>query len=173
MIVYIIRSFMSIAKKVINDYLTPEEFYSNITTTEEIKMNISRQVVILSATKNGDSVENTNFRTKTLRGILGDLRLPFSEATGVYKGQTETSFVVVISDNFDIDTLKAVAFKNFDQESILVQDANQEAYLIFNDGTTQNLGRLEQVSEEQARKLDNYTILNNNFYAISNPSRIA
>jgi lipopolysaccharide export LptBFGC system permease protein LptF len=164
---------MSIAKKVINDYLTPEEFYSNITTTEEIKMNISRQVVILSATKNGDSVENTNFRTKTLRGILGDLRLPFSEATGVYKGQTETSFVVVISDNFDIDTLKAVAFKNFDQESILVQDANQEAYLIFNDGTTQNLGRLEQVSEEQARKLDNYTILNNNFYAISNPSRIA
>lgn len=164
---------MSIAKKVINDYLTPEEFYSNMITTEGLKMNISKQVVILSATKNGDSVENTNFRTKTLRGVLGDLRLPFSEATGVYKGQTETSFVVVVTDNFDIDTLKGLAFKNFDQESILVQDSNQEAYLIFNNGTTQNLGRLEQVSEEQAKELDNYTILNGNFYAVPKPSRIA
>ena len=164
---------MSIAKKVINDYLTPEEFYSNMITTEGLKMNISKQVVILSATKTGDSVENTNFRTKTLRGVLGDLRLPFSEATGVYKGQTETSFVVVVTDNFDIDTLKGLAFKNFDQESILVQDSNQEAYLIFNNGTTQNLGRLEQVSEEQAKELDNYTILNGNFYAVPKPSRIA
>lgn len=164
---------MSIAKKVIYDYLTPEEFYSNMITTEGLKMNISKQVVILSATKSGDSVENTNFRTKTLRGVLGDLRLPFSEATGVYKGQTETSFVVVVTDNFDIDTLKGLAFKNFDQESILVQDSNQEAYLIFNDGTTQNLGRLEQVTEEQAKELDNYTILNGNFYAVPKPSRIA
>jgi len=164
---------MSIAKKVINDYLTPEEFYSNMITTEGLKMNISKQVVILSATKTGDSVENTNFRTKTLRGVLGDLRLPFSEATGVYKGQTETSFVVVVTDNFDIDTLKGLAFKNFDQESILVQDSNQEAYLIFNNGITQNLGRLEQVSEEQAKELDNYTILNGNFYAVPKPSRIA
>lgn len=173
MIVYIIRSFMSIANKVINYNLTPEEFYSKIKSTEDTKMNISKQVVILSATKNGDSIENTNFRTKTLRGVLGDIRLPFSEATGVYKGQTETSFVVVVNDNFDIDTLKSLAFKNFDQESILVQDANQEAYLIFSDGSRLELGRLEQVSEEQAKKLDNYTILNGEFYAVPKPSRLA
>lgn len=164
---------MSIAKKVINNNLTPEQFYARIVNRKEDAMNISKQVVILSATRSGDSIENTNFRNKTMRGILGDINLPFSEGQGVYRNQpVETSFVVVINNSDDIENLKSLAFNSFDQESILVQDANQEAYLIFNNGKTQNLGQLTQVSKEVAQDLDGYTILNDNYYAIPKPSRV-
>ena len=162
---------MSIAKIVLNNNLTPEEYYGRINSTEGLKMNITKQVVILSATRPQDSIENTNFRTNTLRGILGDIRLPFNEATGVYKGQQETSFVVVINDEQDLENLKSFAFKSFDQESILLQDSNQEAYLIYSNNRIERLGRLEQVSKEVAQDLDSYTIMNNNYYAVPNPSR--
>lgn len=164
---------MSIAKIILDNSLTPEEFYSNINNNGGNNMNISKQVVILSATKDNDSIENTNFRTKTLKNVLTDINLAFAEATGVYKGKTETSFVVVVNSQDDIENLKSLAFNSFQQESILVQDSNQEAFLVFNNNKTLNLGRLEAVTPDQAKKLDSYTILNDTYYAIPKPSRLA
>lgn len=127
-------------------------------------MNISQQVVILSAEKAGDSVENKDLSTRTLRHCLEDCFFKYKEATGLYKGQAENAFVVIIDNQFDLQTLKDFAFKNFGQESILHQDANQEAYLLYADGTSERLGRLEQVTKEEALKQDSYTILNDNYY---------
>lgn len=127
-------------------------------------MNISQRVVILSAETLNATVEGNRQRTETLRGCLQDCNMNFSQAVGVYKGKEETSFVVVVRDEEEIEALKGFAFLNFNQESILLQDANQEAYLVFNDGETQRLGRLEQVSKEVATKEDAYTILNGQYY---------
>lgn len=127
-------------------------------------MNISRQVVILSAETKTESTESNNRRTNNLEACLGDLNLAARRATGVYNGTQETSFVVLINDQTDIDTLKDFAFKSFGQESILHVDSNQEAVLIFNDGKTEGLGRLEQVSKEIATGRDNYTIMGDSYY---------
>ena len=128
-------------------------------------MNISQQVVILSAELDGLSPVENSHRTRILRHCIEDCRLSFSEAQGVYKGGSETSFVVLVDSDDEIQALKDLAFKNFGQESVLYQDANQETYLIFADNSTERLGRLQQTSKEVATSLDNYTILNGSYYA--------
>ena len=128
-------------------------------------MNITQQVIILSGELS--TVNDNTRRTALLNDMIAELRLPFKRANGVYKGQSENSFVVIVNDQTDIDTLANFAFKSFGQESILHQDANQEARLIFANGTTQRLGRLEQVSKELAESLENYTVMDGKFYAVS------
>lgn len=127
-------------------------------------MNIADQVIIISAERSDCGAVENDQRTRILKGCVTDINLPFSEALGVYKGKEEISLVVLVKNQHDIDALKGFAFKNFDQESILYTDANSEAYLFFNDGKTEQLGRLLQVPKEQAIKQDNFTILNDEYY---------
>jgi hypothetical protein len=127
-------------------------------------MNISRQVVILSAELKTETTEANKRRTNNLESCLVDMRLPFKRGTGVYKGTEEVSFVVVVNDELDIQTVKDFAFKSFGQESILHVDSNQEAVLVFNNGVTERLGRLEQVEQSVALGRDSYTILDDKFY---------
>ena len=127
-------------------------------------MNTRQQVVILSAELANKRFESNRQRTLNLKACLDDCNMRYKPAKGVYKGQAEDSFVVVLRDNAELETLKDFAFKCFNQESILYQDANGEAYLIYQDGKTEQLGRLEQVSEELARKNDSYTEMDGRFY---------
>lgn len=129
-------------------------------------MNTIQQVVILSAELADKRFESNRQRTSNLEACLDDCNMRFKPAKGVYKGRAEDSFVVVLKDNAELETLKDFAFKSFNQESILYQDANGEAYLIYQDGKAEQLGRLEQVSEELARKNDAYTEMDGKFYAV-------
>lgn len=134
-------------------------------------MNISQQVIILSAEQDGLCPVENQHRTRILKHCLEDCNLSFGESVGVYKGREEASFVVIINNDAEKQALQDFAFKNFNQESVLYQDANQEAYLIFNDGTEQRLGRLEEVSRETALKHDAFTHFNDKYYlAIERPS---
>lgn len=134
-------------------------------------MNTVQQVVILSAEL---STANDNARrTSLLNDMIAELKLPFKPALGVYMGNKENSFVVVVESQAEIDVLKGFAFKSFGQESILHQDANQEARLIFADDSTKQLGRLEQVSKEEALSLDNYTEMNGKFYTTKPRTSVA
>jgi hypothetical protein len=127
-------------------------------------MNTVEQVVILSAELSKlSSVENDR-RTVLLNDMITELRLPFKSAKGVYKGSAENSFVVIVREQADIDTLTGFAFKAFGQESVLHQDANQLAQLIYANGKTETLGKLVQVPKELAETLDNYTIMEGKFY---------
>jgi len=127
-------------------------------------MNTVQQVVILSGELSSlSSTENTR-RTTLLNDMIAELRLPFKGSAGVYKGTIEKSFVVVVNDQADIDTLAGFAFKSFGQESILHQDSNQLARLIYSDGRTETLGKLVQVPKELAETLDNYTLMDGKFY---------
>ena len=127
-------------------------------------MNISKQVIILSAELAGLSKDANEKRTNTLKNCLTDCNLTFNEGIGVYKGKEEVSFVVIPNNEDEIQALEDFAFLNFNQESYLYQDANQEAYLVFNNGTHQQLGRLSQVPQAIAQAEDNYTILNGEYY---------
>jgi hypothetical protein len=127
-------------------------------------MNTVQQVVIMSAELSSlNSVENVR-RTLLLNDMIAELRLPFKQSIGVYKGSKERSFVVVVNDQAEIDTLAGFAFKSFGQESILHQDSNQLARLVYSDGRTETLGKLVQVSKELTETLDNYTLMDGKFY---------
>lgn len=127
-------------------------------------MNTVRPVVILSAESTKISDDANNQRTTILESLLLDLNLAFNRALGVYNGNSEASFVVLVNSEEEIEALKGFAFKNFDQESILLQDANQEASLLFANGTSERLGRLTQVSEEIAKTHNNFTLMNGQYY---------
>jgi hypothetical protein len=62
------------------------------------------------------------------------------------------------------EELKSDKLSSFGQESILHQDSNQLARLIYADGKTEVLGKLVQVSKELAKTLDNYTVMEGKFY---------
>jgi hypothetical protein len=82
-------------------------------------------------TKTTTIMSVTDSYTKTLRLALTIAdSLAKSAGIGVYKGQEEDSLVVLVNNETDIQTVKDFAFKSFNQESVLYQDANQEAYLI-------------------------------------------
>lgn len=127
-------------------------------------MNTVQQVVILSAELNRQDSFTNDRRTTLLNDMIAELRLPFKKAVGVYKGSKENSFVVVVNEQADIDTLANFAFKSFGQKSILHQDSNQLARLIYADGKAETLGKLVQVSKELAETLDNYTVMDGKFY---------
>ena len=127
-------------------------------------MNITQQVIILSAELTTETTGENNRRTNNLRASLNDVGITFNEATGHYKNTQETSFVCLPKNAAEIETLKDFAFKNFKQESVLFQDSNGQAYLIFEDKTEQNIGKLKQVNPKFIEQLENYTIMNNRVY---------
>ena len=129
-------------------------------------MNITKQVIILSAElSNLSNAENLR-RTETLRHCLEDLDFSFSDAVGSYKGEIEESFVVIVNDQTEIDTLKDFAFKNFNQETVLYQDGNGYAHLIESNATQHPklIGRLSRVSKDDAFKAVRYTMFNEKYY---------
>ncbi len=74
-----------------------------------------------------------------------------------------------IKNEAEIDTLKKLAMNpvnhgGFGQDSVIYQDANQEAYLIDKSGGQVQLGRLEEVNKKEIERLENYTILNGRVY---------
>lgn len=127
-------------------------------------MNITKQVIILSANQNDNRHERNRQLHEILKACLDDCGFKYNEATGVYKGNEEASLVVLVNSEVQIETLKEFAFKSFNQESILYQDANQEAYLLYQDGTTEQLGVLQEVTD--VKGLDNYTVMNGKYYAV-------
>lgn len=127
-------------------------------------MNMVQQVVILSAELSGLPSISNDRRTTLLNDMIAELKLSFKPAKGVYKGSSENSFVVIVNDQADIDTLANFAFISFGQESVLHQDSNQLARLVYADGRMETLGRLAQVPKELAESLDNYTVMEDKFY---------
>jgi len=129
-------------------------------------MNISQQVVILSAERFNESEAFNWFRTNRLENMLQDLNLSYSKAQGHWDGGHEESFVVIVNNKAEIDTLKDFAFKSFDQEAILHQDSNQMAHIISKDNSIKMIGRLEQVNPKSIETLDDYTIMNGQVYTV-------
>ena len=125
-------------------------------------MNIVQQVVILSAEREELSGGENARRTLGLESVLEGAGLTFKPAKGFYKGSKENSFVVIIPSQAHIEGLLKLA-KSFNQESILHQDSNQIARLLYADGRVEQLGKLVQVTKEVAQTLDGYTQMDDKF----------
>ena len=127
-------------------------------------MNITKQVIILSASRPEHSFEGNRQRTENLKAELEAAGISFREGVGFFQGSTEASFVTIIKDNSDYEKVIDLAFEKFDQDSILYQDANQEAYLVENTNETTRLGVLQEVTEKVATEKGAYTKLGDKFY---------
>ena len=127
-------------------------------------MNIFSKVIILSAERSENRHEKNRQLTENLDACLSDCNFNYSRAIGVYEGNEESSFVVLPKNEDELNTLKNLAFKSFGQESILYQDANGKAYLLFSDNSEKSIGKLRQVNPTLIEKLENYTILNGKVY---------
>ena len=127
-------------------------------------MNTFQNVVILSAELNTVTNESNRQRTLNLEACLQECGFSFNKAKGYYKGDLEDSFVVLPKNQDEIEALKDFAFKNFKQESILLQDSNGRAILVYSDGKNEDIGRLRQVNPKLVDTLDSYTVLNGVLY---------
>lgn len=128
----------------------------------------SNKLVILSSNKQGNKRNGKNHIL--LGAMLQDCKFKFKECQGVYNGIEESSYIVKLShDNeereYQLETLKDFAFKNFNQESILHIDSNNAAYLYFNDNSVNLLGKCQQVTKNEALNSGNYTLVNGIYYA--------
>jgi hypothetical protein len=124
--------------------------------------------VILS----GESVAG-NDGTDFLRESLQKRGYSFKEVVGVWHGRPETSFVVVLPDNYDkieegVEYLQALAFWLY-QESILYLSRDRVATIIdCETGERLVIGNFRRVKEEVALEQDCYTYdpIYKEFYAV-------
>jgi len=121
-----------------------------------------KEVVIISAELTNESGISNVDLSVNLEKCLDDCNLQFNKASGVYKGSSEKSFIVLPRNSAEINVLKEFAFKNFNQESILFQDKSGDTFLIYSDGKKEAIGRLKKVRSEL--DLDSYTVLNGEIY---------
>ena len=104
------------------------------------------EFIILSAELTRCNERENLLRTRRLEGMLIDLELPYKKVGGIYKGVKEVSFMVVVKDEAEIETVKDLGIVSFEQESVLFSDLLGGAKLIFKDGTKHELGRFKQVN---------------------------
>jgi len=108
--------------------------------------------------------ENNKLRTSILSHILEDLNFPFARCEGMYKGDKETSFLVVVKNKTELEIIAQIAFNQFDQESILYRDRTKGISLIFEKEVQPLKGTFTKVNTIDG--LDAYTKINNNYYII-------
>jgi len=131
-------------------------------------MDMSKDLIILSAELASATHSGNRQRTETLKGMLIDLRLEFTEAVGYWQGKEEVSFVVLLDNQAEYEAVSDFAFKNFHQDAILHQEDGQ-AYIV-NQGlyerSTEQVGTLVAVNPKEVEQLEGFTIVNNRVYTI-------
>jgi hypothetical protein len=125
---------------------------------------MQQRIMIVSAELSTLSSSENSIRTDLFADMIAGLNIEAYEATGFYKGTQENSFICIINNNEDQNVVAQIALNNFDQESVLIQDSNGQAYLEFQDSKTLELGRLTQVDKSVAIESDCYTEINNKYY---------
>lgn len=127
-------------------------------------MNIFTQAIILSGELSTlNDYENLK-RTINLGACLEDCNFKFKKCLGVYKGTSEVSFLVVVKNEDDIQIIKDFAFKSFNQESILLQDANGLCTLEYNNGKIKALGKFQRVNSKFIEQYESYTVLDGEIF---------
>ena len=121
-------------------------------------MMLNKFYVLLSgATSNPDEDNTALVRDYLRNGVIS-----FEECLGVYKGECEVSFCALADDFGAVGDLLRLA-KNCDQESIMVVDARNKAFLIYcDDCRIESLGQMFQ--SENCVSYDSYTLLNGIYY---------
>ena len=127
-------------------------------------------VVVMSAEKNVNldfiNVTNNVKRTAELEGMLKEMGVPYKRATGIYKGEREVSFVGLPADEADLNGLVMLGINYFEQESVLVRDA-EGVHLIFADFGKEKIGnRFKSVPQCVALAEDCSTYIDGQYFIV-------
>lgn len=124
-------------------------------------MNTRIPIVILSAELSSKFAEANAQSTEALRLALRDSDIPYREVKGIYKGTSETSFMLVLpwEKLYVADRLR----DSFEQESYLLIDSNSLASLEF-EGGSEILGKFTELT--QVPMHGDYTLINGVAYGI-------
>lgn len=119
-----------------------------------------KDFIILSAYQSDLSDSENINEHETLEYMLNSWGLSFTECEGMYKGQKEKSFLVIIKSFEWLKFLSNLAWYDFNQESVLTR-YNNNIFLSFdyNDRTQPNVyfDSLKSVKESEALKSEGYT----------------
>lgn len=100
----------------------------------------------------------SNNNIERLESRLTQSGLSYKKVLGSYKNVSETSFVVIASEDHALDFARFEAFHADTQESILIVDEDRKARLEFANGSTIPLGDFQAVSSIEATSLDGWTL---------------
>lgn len=124
-------------------------------------VNIMYTVFISACNKACDASENKTATNSLEHALKGASRLGFIPAQGVYKGSKEESFVGHVTSMQHVAELLELS-KLYEQESILVVDSNDSAFLFYTDGAIEYLGTMysqKLMGNELDLGRDSYTIV--------------
>lgn len=126
-------------------------------------MYLTKAVLIFTAWRDHMPEEVNRASVEYVKNALDKRGFAWVAAQGCYNGCMEPAIVVLDTESAR-DTVQGLA-RLFDQESILVVDANRAARLETCDGTLiRGLGTLRIVAENVARACDAWTRIGENFY---------
>jgi len=114
---------------------------------------------ILSACRDNLDVNSNHKRTREVYNTLLDLGLDFACVTGVYKGTQGSSFMVFDNESQEVRANIELLCKLYDQECYLERDKDNEGYLVYPNGSRESIGVPREVTREDTKKLDGFTIL--------------
>jgi hypothetical protein len=122
--------------------------------------------VLISAFKHDRTLLDNLKRTEDLYTKLRALGLNPGHVFGVYKGVPEYSFKAEYLLEH-LDDILLIAFHDFEQESILLVNHLNQAYLQFADRRVEPLpGLFQQVSRDVAESLDSYSKIGQEYWAV-------
>ena len=125
-----------------------------------------KRVMILSAEREQYSYLDNRARTNNLTHCLNDLDIQAYSALGYYNNSLEHSLVVLPKSREEFDAVLDLAFKNFEQDSVLYQGTNGESCLYTKEGSKIRIGKLRETSKVEAYANGDYTLFNNRYYSI-------
>lgn len=126
-----------------------------------------QEFIILSAELSTLGHKENNERSFRLFNCLKDLNINFKPVEGCYKGSSEISFLVIVKDEAEIEAIKDLGLKSFEQDSILFRDFKGNTELHFGSGAVESLGKFKKVPRHEAVHEDAFTIINKEHWIVA------
>lgn len=117
--------------------------------------------IILSAEKSTETPRTNLERSAELEGVLEDHGYKFKRAIGRYRGAEETSFIVPVNNNHNIQELKLIATV-FQQESVL-EVGQGHGWLLYTNGGEEYIGSIVNASGRE----ESYTQVGSKLFTFS------
>ena len=117
-------------------------------------MNYKTPYSILSAESHKRPIHLNEISTDNLRRNLDFFGLAYKEVEGHFNGYKEVSFIITGTNGIEF---ARQAMKVYGQLCILISDCTGRCELEFRDGTFQALGRMIEITKEEALNKQNYT----------------
>lgn len=115
-------------------------------------MRTQAKFVLMSGERSHLSPRENMWRTEELADCLRGAGFSFREVKGVYKGQAEVSFLVLVSNRTDVLLLDLLA-DQFQQECIL-ESADGHGWLRHSGGEETYLGTLQEATGKEEAYTD-------------------